>query len=383
MDFSLTKVQQAHIDDAREFARRELLANAGKSETADTPLAREFDAEQFLASWKACARSRYAGGMSLVDSMLIFEAMAFEGADPGFLFSLGVHQFAVGISILDAGTSAQHERWLPAMANGSTIGALAISEREAGSDSYAMAARAVDAPNGFTLSGEKVWISNAPVADLILVCARSDALPGAFGISCFIVPSSSNGLDVPFAPKKAGLKGAPWGNVVMDGVEVGASSMLGGRGGGAAVFQHSMRWERCGLFAIAVGAMRKNFDDCLAHVRRREQFGSSLIDLDVVARTIGLMKSRIECARLLLYKAASTVDNNDPDDTLVSLGKANVSEAAIANALDAQELYGALGVLDGSAPSQFLNDMLPFRILSGPNDLQYKIASRLLVQGTG
>ena len=146
------------------------------------------------------------------------------------------------------------------------------------------------------------------------------------------------------------------------------------------MFQSSMRWERCGLYAIALGAMRKSFGDCLAHVRHRTQFGKPLVDNDVVARSIALMKTRLEAARLLLYDAAAAIDDGEPDDAAVCLAKAYVSESAVANALAAQELFGAAGVLEQSAATTFLNDMLPFRVLSGATDVQYKIATRLMLR---
>jgi alkylation response protein AidB-like acyl-CoA dehydrogenase len=309
----------------------------------------------------------------------VFESMAATGADPGFLFSLGVHQFAVAVSLASIGSEDQRAQWLAPMAEGSCIGALAVSEPEAGSDTYAMKARAVETADGFAISGEKVWISNAPVADLFLVLARTDDTPGMFGISCFVVPSSTKGVTVERGPTKAGITNAPWGSVQLDCV-VPKANLLGGLGGGGAVFQSSMRWERCGLYAIALGAMKKSFSDCLAYVRRRTQFGKPLVENDVVARSIALMKTRLEAARLLLYDAAAAIDDGEPDDAAVCLAKAFVSESAVANGLAAQELFGATGVLEQSAASAFLNDMLPFRVLSGATDVQYKIATRLMLR---
>ena len=144
------------------------------------------------------------------------------------------------------------------------------------------------------------------------------------------------------------------------------------------MFQNSMRWERCGLYAIALGAMRKNFGDCLTHARNRHQFGEPLIENDIVAKSIALMKTRMEAARLLLYYAAAAVDDGQYDDAAISLAKAFVSESAVANGLSAQEIFGASGLLEQSSSTAFLNDMLPFRVLSGATDLQYKIATRLM-----
>ncbi len=384
MNFNQTVDQKALVASATQFAQEQLVrADLGAQQANSSGV-------DHRDLWARCAKAGYCGlplansvggrGLKLVDCMLIFEAMAAAGADLGFLFSLGVHQFAIAVPLSIAGSDTQRTQWLSAMASGARIGALAVSEREAGSDSYAMQAQAVETENGFAINGEKIWITNAPVADLLLVCARTDAHPGTFGISCFIVPAGTDGLSIVSGPAKAGLRGAPWGSVKMDDVEVPSGNMLGGRGGGAAVFSECMRWERCGLFAIAVGAMQKSLRESLAHVRTRRQFGGPLIDNDIVAKSIALMKTRLDTARLLLFQASATVDYGQADEAAICLAKSYVSEAAIANALAAHELAGAAGVTEQSSVNAFLNDMLPFRVLSGPTDVQYKIASRLLLR---
>jgi len=378
--------QKALVAEARSFAHDKLMplqarAHQGVLAPAD-----------YRAMWDACLEARYTGlplskeiggrGLPLSDCMLAFESMAAAGADAGFLFSLGVHQFAVAISVASIGSEDQQAQWLPPMAEGSCIGALAVSEPEAGSDTYAMKAQAVETTDGFAISGEKIWISNAPVADLFIVLARTSETPGMFGVSCFVVPSTTRGVAIERGPAKAGIRNAPWGSVKLDSAVVSKENLLGGLCGGGAVFQNSMRWERCGLYAIALGAMRKSFGDCLDHVRHRTQFGKPLVENDVVAKSIALMKTRMEAARLYLYSAASAIDDGQPDDAAVCLAKAFVSESAIANGLAAQELFGAAGVLEHSAATAFLNDMLPFRILSGATDLQYKIATRLMLRSS-
>ena len=378
MDFALTPEQQKLIAEAASFARAELVGAA----SVDGGL------PHHETLWKACAAQRLTGlvlpvafggrGLGLLDSLLMFEAMAAAGADPGFVFSLGVHQLAAAVPLASIGTAEQIADLLPAMADGRLCGGIAISEADAGSDSYALKATARPIDEGYVLNGEKTWITNAPVAGLVLVCARSEDLPGAFGISCFIVERGMPGVSVIDGPKKLGLASAPWGTVRLENVSVPANRLLGSRGAGAAVFREAMRWERCGLFAIATGAMARSLDSCLVHVRSRRQFGKMLIENPAVARTLALMQTRLDAARLLLYRAAWLLDKGVPDDVAISLAKAYVSEAAIENALDAQQLHGAAGTIADSSAVGFLNDMLPFRTLSGPNELHYQVAARLM-----
>ena len=380
MNFSLTAGQQKVSAEAASFAGEQL---AG-------PHASDGDGASYESLWKVSAAQRFTGlplpvafggrGLGLLDSMLAFEAMAAAGADLGFIFSLGVHQFAAAAPLAAIGTPEQKDDLLRPMAEGSLRGALAISETGAGSDSYALKATALETAAGYLLNGEKIWITNAPVADVILVCARTDDLPGPFGISCFIVRRGTEGVSIVEGPRKTGITGAPWGTVRLENAVVPADSLLGGRGGGAAVFREAMRWERCGLYAIVIGAMARSLDACLRHVKDRHQFGRPLIDNPSVAHALALMRTRHDAARLLLYRAAWLFDRGTPDDVAISLAKAYVSQSAIENALEAQQLYGAVGTLADSPAARFLNDMLPFRALSGPNEVHYQIAARLMHQ---
>ncbi len=377
MEFRLSEPQRGLVARMRSFAS-DMLAAAGDAA----------EGHQFGALWRRTAKAGHVGltlpraqggeGYGLLDGVLAFEALADGGVDPGFLFSLGVHQFAVAGPMVNLATTEQQARWLPAMASGRALGAFAISEDGAGSDTFALAAVAREVENGFALSGEKTWVTNAPNAHLFLVSARTDDVRGAFGVSCFLVSRDTPGLWIRPGPAKIGLEGAPWGTLVLEDAVLPVSSLLGARGGAAIVFQEAMRWERCGLFAIPLGAMQRGFRECVARVAARKQFGQPLIENHAVARAIALVKSRIEAARLLLYKAAASVDAGQPDDMAISLAKAFVSEAALDNALEMQKLYGALGMLSGSPPAKLVNDMQPFRVLSGANELHYQIIARLL-----
>jgi len=377
MDFRLSGSQRDLAAKMRSFATKALVPS---SESAE--------GQEFDALWRRTAEAGHAGltlprehgggGHGLLDGVLAFEAMAESGADPGFLFSLGVHQFAVTGPMINLATPEQQATWLPAMASGRALGAFAISEEHAGSDAFALSAVARETAGGFALSGEKVWVTNAPNAGLFLVSARTDDVGGAFGVSCFIVTRDAQGLSVRPGPAKIGLEGAPWGTLVLEDVEVPAANLIGARGGAAMVFQEAMRWERCGLFAIPLGAMQRAFRECVARVAARKQFDKPLIENHAVARTIALAASRMEAARLMLYKAAASVDSGLADDMAISLAKAFVSEAALENALEMQKLYGAAGVLRDSPASKLVADMQPFRVLSGANELHYQVIARLV-----
>ena len=377
MEFGLSHSQEQLVARAREFAADRLVS------APEAPSPPEFD-----QLWRFAAEAGLTGltlpsefggqGYGLLDGVLAIEAMAEAGADPGFLFSLGVHLFAIGGPMINFATAEQQAAWLPAMARGEVLTAFATSEEGAGSDAFALSTTATELGDGFILRGEKAWVTNAPKANLFLVSARTDDIAGAFGVSCFVVEGDARGVSVSAGPAKIGLDGAPWGSLILDDVRVPASSMLGARGAAAMVFQEAMRWERCGLFAIPLGAMQRGLAACVARLVARKQFGAPLIENAAVARSIALVKSRTEAARLLLYKAAASVDQGQPDDLAISVAKAFVSEAALENALEIQKLYGAIGVLRESPAAKLANEMQPFRVLSGANEVHYQIIARLV-----
>lgn len=348
-------------------------------------LASETDLAAFLRSAAASGLTGLTlpatcggGQRSLLDSVVAMEALAEAGVDPGYLFSLGVHIFAIAGPMLGFATPDQQRAWLPGLASGRVLGAFATSELGAGSDAFTITTTARETSDGYVLSGEKVWVTNAPIANVFLVSARTDDIPGAFGVSCLLVPRETPGVSVVNGPPKVGLAGAPWGTLQLDGAHVPASHLLGSRGAAAMVFQEAMRWERCGLFAIPIGATQRGLARTIERLAARTQFGAPLIENAVVARSIALAKSRIEAARLLLYKAAASVDAGQADDLAISLAKSFASEAALETALELQKLSGAAGVLRDEPPARLVEDMLPFRVLSGANDVHYQIIARLL-----
>ena len=375
MDFCLSHSQAQLAARMRDFALSALAL-----EPTQAPAFDRFWRKVSEAGLTGLTLPREFGGQGygLLDGVLAMEALAEAGTDPGLLFSLGVHLFAIPGPMLALATPEQQARWLPAMARGEVLTAFATSEDGAGSDAFALATTAREAGDGFLLTGEKLWVTNAPEAGLFLVSARTDDIAGAFGISCFVVARDAPGVSVTEGPVKVGLNGAPWGTLTLDDVRVPASDMLGARGGAGTVFQEAMRWERCGLFAIPLGAIERGLAACVERLAERKQFGAALIDNAAVARSIALIKSRMEAARLLIYKAAASIDQGEADDLAISVAKAYASEAALESALEIQKLYGALGVLRDSQAAKLVSEMQPFRVLSGSNEVHYQVIARLV-----
>jgi clorobiocin biosynthesis protein CloN3 len=151
---------------------------------------------------------------------------------------------------------------------------------------------------------------------------------------------------------------------------------LGAEGSGAIIFQRSMAWERSCLFAIYLGLMERQVGECVRHATARRQFGRKIAEFQAVSHRIARMRQRLESARLLLYRACWLLDRGREDVSAIAMAKASVSEAAVANSLDAVQLYGASGYLASTGIEQQLRDCVPATIFSGTTEIQLELIAR-------
>ncbi|GHD88845.1 L-prolyl-[peptidyl-carrier protein] dehydrogenase [Streptomyces naganishii] len=377
----------AETEDMRDmvvrFARREL----------DPP--RDFaslddDGADFRRRWRLAGKQGLVGttvpdehggsGLDAVAAAAAMEALGYGCSDTGFAFSVAAHLFAGVMPVVEFGTEAQKKEWLPALASGEAIAAHAVTEPEAGSDALRLRTRARRQGDTYVLNGTKCFTTNAPVADLFVVQAATAPEGGFFGLTTFLVRAGTPGLTVGRPYDKVGLRGSPTADVHLEDCVVPAESVLGTEGSGAGVFSASMKWERTCLFAAYLGAMRRVLESTVEHARQREQFGTPIGGFQAVSHRIVDMLGRYEAARLLLYRAAQALADGTADEIGPALAKVAVSEAAVQLGLDAVQLRGALGVLDGEA-ELLLRDALPARIFSGTNEIQKNNVARALGLG--
>ncbi|MBS2964643.1 acyl-CoA dehydrogenase family protein [Actinocrinis puniceicyclus] len=317
------------------------------------------------------------GGLGARATAAVMEAFGHGCRDTGFAFSCAAHLFACLMPIVHFGSAEQKRRWLPALCSGERIAAHAVTEPGAGSDALHLATRAERRGGHYVLSGSKCFTTNAPVADVLVIQAATRTGGGFFGLSSFVVDADTPGLKVGRPYGKVGLHGSPIADVYLDECAVPAENLLGPEGGGAGVFSLSMRWERTCLFAIYLGAMQRVLDSTVRYAGQREQFGVSIGTFQAVSHRIVDMTLRLRGARLLLHEAARGLDAGEEDEIAPALAKLAVSEAAVQLGLDAVQVRGALGVLDGEAET-LLRDALPARIFSGTNEIQRNNVARAL-----
>lgn len=309
------------------------------------------------------------------------EAFGHGCEDGGFVFAMGAHLFAAVVPIQAFGTAEQKSRWLPPLAHGTLVGAHAMSEPGAGSDVAGIATRAERDGDHYILNGVKTLATNSTEADLLLVSAVTapDGNPQA-RLSSFIVETTAPGVTVTERFETLGHRTTPLGEVTLTDVRVPATALLSGKeGGGIAFFNHAMMWERVGLFAAHVGTMERMLKRTIAFARSRKQGGRPIATHQAVAHKIADMKVRLEASRLLVYKAASQLERSRLAAFDASIAKLFTSEAFVASSLDAVQILGGAGYIQGRHPAEReLRDALGTTIYSGTSAIQRTIIAAWL-----
>jgi alkylation response protein AidB-like acyl-CoA dehydrogenase len=376
MDFSLTSEQTERQRRIREWAERSLNEDLEARDRA-----RAFNRDGWRASAQLgllglVAPSRYGGAeLDPVSTASALEALGQGSRDNGFNFALNAHLWGCVNPLATFGTDEQKLAYLPRLAGGESIGALAATEREAGSDVFSLQTRATKQDDMYVLAGHKMLITNAPVADVLLVLATLDPGRGAFGLTVFLVERGTPGLRVSERTDKMGLSTAQMGEVVLDGCAVPARNRLGPEGGGLAIFNHIMEWERGFIMAFAVGAMERQLEACLAYARGRRQFDKPIAQFQAVANRLVDMRVRWETSRLLLYRFASLKRARGAALAEAAMTKLSISEAWVQSCEDAMRIYGGHGYLTQTGAERDLRDALGSLYFSGTAEMQRQIVA--------
>lgn len=379
MDFSLNEDQVAFKNAAIEFAGREL--NEGAKQ-------RERDREFNQVGWDKCAQFgiqglmlplRYGGlEMDILTSIAAMEGMGYACSDSGLLFSLNSHIWTCEMPILKFGTDDQKDKYLPGLATGSLIGGHAMTEPNFGSDAFGIKCKAVKKGTTYVLNGTKTFITNAPLADILLVFAVTDTSSKFAGLSVFLVEKSFSGFSVGTCEELMGLKTCPIGEVLLQDCEVPEENRLGNEGAGAAIFNSEMEYERSCLFATHVGAMEKILEECIDYAKNREQFGKPIGSNQSISHKIADMKVRMELSRLILYKAAWMKAQGKRAPIESAMAKLYISESYVQNCLDAIQIHGGYGYSTELNFERHLRDSVAGRIYSGTSEIQKNIIAQFL-----
>ena len=278
--------------------------------------------------------------------------------------------------VLQSGSADQVARWVPAVAAGNAVAAFALTEPGAGSDAAGLQLSAERDGSGWRLSGEKTWISNAPEADFYSVFARTTASAGARGVSAFIVPADRPGLS---GEPLQMLSPHPIGRLIFDSVSVRADELLGEVDRGFAVAMRTLDLFRPSVGAFAVGMAQAALDAAFEHAGSRQAFGGTLKDLQSVSHALAEMATRVEAARLMVYRAAGAYDaGNDQITARSAMAKLFATETAQYVVDAAIQIHGALGLQRGHLLEHLYREVRAPRIYEGASEVQRTIIAREL-----
>ena len=380
MSTDLTAEQRALRDRIHAFAAKELGHDVERDDAEGRFPSEDWDrcADFGVLGWPV--PTRYGGlGLDPLSTIVALEALRYACRDNGLVFAINNHLWGCVVYLLQHGTEEQRERFLPALARGELIGAHALSEPGAGSDILAMETTARRDGDGYLLSGTKWFVSNAPVADLFVVFARTSGdLGEQAGISAFLVPADLPGVNRGREFTKMGLRTTPMGAVELDGCRVSAANLIGREGAGYAVFTSTIEWERSFMFAAHVGAMERILEASVAHATGRRQFGHTIGSFQAVGHQIADMRIRLELARLILHHVGRLKRDGRLALLEATIAKVFISESLVATARDAVEIHGARGYLADAGIERELRDALGGPIYAGTSAVQRGVLAELL-----
>ncbi len=386
MDFSLTAEQEAFRAAVETFCAREIMPRAADIDRQD-----EFPPDL----WRKMGEmgllgigvpEAYGGsGGDIFDSYLAGEVIA--AASSGVALSSGAHSYLCVYNLFRNGTEAQRQRYLPDLCAGRKVGALCITEPDSGSDAVGMTTRATPEGDHFVLTGGKTWITNAPIADVFVLYAKTDPAAGARGITAFLLERGMPGLSTSAPIDKMGCKGSPTGRIFLDGVRVGPEQVLGTVGNGVHVLMSGLDVERAIFASLALGQARRAFDLALAYSKERVQFGKPIAQFQMIQAKLADMYTRVEAARLLNLRAAMAcvgLERGGKGTEVHKLAAAALlfaAESAEKVVYDAVQIHGGNGYATEFEVSRLYRDVRLGTIGAGTSEIRRLIVARELLRG--
>jgi len=274
----------------------------------------------------------------------------------------------------------QKRRYLPKLISGEHVGALAMSEPGAGSDVVSMRLRADKKGDRYILNGSKMWITNGPHADVMVVYAKTDPAAGSQGISTFLVDKEMKGFSTAQKLDKMGMRGSDTSELVFEDCEVPEENMMGGEGRGVAVLMSGLDYERAVLAAGPLGIMQACLDLALPYVHERKQFGKSIGTFQLVQAKLADMYTGLNAARSYVYAVARACDAGRTTRRDAAAAILFSSETATSMALDTIQLLGGNGYINDYPAARFLRDAKLYEIGAGTSEIRRMLIGRELFE---
>ena len=375
LDFQLTDEQRLISESAREFCDKEIAPRVRDNDRAarfDRELASKLGEMGYLGA----PVSEEYGGRSLdyLSYALIVEQVG--RVDSSARTVVSVQTSLVAGSIERWGTEEQKQEWLPRLCTGEALGCFALTEPDAGSDPASMRTRAKKTDSGWTITGNKMWISMGNVAELALVFAQTDPDKKHRGLACFLVPTANEGYSAQEIHGKLGLRSSDTAEISLDEVKVPDDALLGEVGDGFKVAMSSLDNGRYSVAAGCVGICDGCVDASVAYAKERKQFGVPIASFQLVQELIADMIVKRDAARLLVYRAGELKDRGERNTIETSIAKYYATEAAVECANAAIQVHGGSGYVDDYPVERYLLDARVTTLYEGTSQIHKLIIGR-------
>ena len=314
------------------------------------------------------------GGLSYVTFALIVEELCKACASTGLILDVNISLFGEPVWLF--GTEAQKQKYLRAISSGDALGALAMTEPEAGSDAASIITTATREGDGYILRGRKIFITNGETADYYVVTAKTDKTQGSRGITDFIVEKSWPGVSFTTHYEKLGIRGSTTTDIVFDDVMVPMENRLGDEGMGFKITMDTLDAGRVGIAAQAIGIARAAFEEAKDYVKERHQFGQPVSNFQGVRFMLADMATQIEAAESLMLQAAYLRDKRIPCARESAMAKLFAGDMAMKVTDDAVQLLGGYGYMREHAAERHMRDAKICQIYEGTQQIQRLVIAR-------
>jgi butyryl-CoA dehydrogenase len=382
MDFSIPQEYLDFKEAVYRFSKERL-----------APRAQELDARSEFSweNWREIAAmgllglpfpEKYGGSEATpLATCLAMEAMSAAGVDAGTPLAWGAHTILCGIPIWLLGSEEQRQKYLPKICSGEWIGAFGLTEPGSGSDAAAMKTTAERRGDRWILNGSKMFITNAPIANLFIVFASTSKVSGNRGISTFIVERDFPGFSVGKDLVKMGNRTSVTAELVFDECEVPEENLIGPQDMGfLAVGKETLEWERSCMIAPLIGGMQYMLECSASYSKERYQFGKPIAEFQAIQRKLVDMKIAIEGARLLVYRVAWLKQQGKPAMLEAAIAKLWTTEAAIRVSYDAVQVFGGYGYINDYPAERFYRDARLGTIGAGTSEVQKLVIANEMIK---
>jgi len=377
MNFDLGDTAEMIRDTVRSFASDEIAPRAAEIDKTDVFPPELWRKMGDLGLLGITVEEEWGGtGLGYLEHVIAMEEISRASASVGL--SYGAHSNLCVNQIRRWANDDQKSRYLEKLVTGEHVGALAMSEPGAGSDVVSMRLKAEKKGDRYVLNGSKMWITNAPTADVLVVYAKTDPQAGSKGITAFLIEKDMKGFSIAQKLDKLGMRGSETGELVFEDCEVPEENIMGEIGGGVKILMSGLDYERAVLSAGPIGIMQTCMDVVLPYVRERKQFDQPIGSFQLVQGKLADMYVRMNAARAYVYAVAKACDRGETTRKDAAGAILYSAETATALALDAIQLLGGNGYINEYPTGRLLRDAKLYEIGAGTSEIRRWLIGREL-----